>query len=55
MAKKLPAKKNTTPNTPPPDPSKGKKKGTKKIKFTLTAQGEAELMDDPEDSTGPVG
>jgi hypothetical protein len=51
MAKKPPAKKKTAPKA---TASKSKpKKGKKKIKFTLTAQGEAEVMDSDEGGGTP--
>ena len=50
MAKKPAVKKKTAPKAPP---AKSKKKAPKKIKFTLTAQGEAELMDDDQGGGTP--
>ena len=50
MAKKPPVKKKTAPKA---TASKSKpKKGKKKIKFTLMAEGEAEVMDDSEEGGG---
>ena len=53
MAKKPPVKKKAAPKA---TASKSKpKKGKKKIKFTLMAEGEAEVMHSDEGGGGPPG
>jgi len=52
MAKKTPVKKKTAPKKKAA--GNPNKKGKKKIKFTLTAQGEAMLMDSDEGGGTPT-